>query len=143
MFRSWRSRAGWERWSYLKIAWKRKILVLFTSIFIFAFGCGGIDSDVVALAEKECECETLKGIEQDRCDEEYDEMEEKLDTRLDDMDIDEAEEERLENLYEDTYEKCSEWKGTEYTLIITCLKQVQIIFKNIVSRQHGKFIIIN
>ena len=80
--------------------------LLIALISIAVSSCGGLESKVKKLAEKRCECEKLKGKEENDCEEEGKDMEKDLKKEIKDAGIKSAEERELNELYKDTYKDC-------------------------------------
>ncbi|MDC1196272.1 hypothetical protein N8010_02815, partial [Crocinitomicaceae bacterium] len=59
-----------------------------------------------ALAEKECECDSMEGDERRECKKEANEMEKKLEEALDEANPKPSEKEELEKLYIDKRQEC-------------------------------------
>ncbi|MBN2680912.1 MAG: hypothetical protein JXR58_00245 [Bacteroidales bacterium] len=88
---------------------KKSLLFLSVAMFVFAVitSCGGgIDSEVKALAEKKCECKKLEDDAKDKCKEELEKMEQDMEKKV--KDLDEKEQDRLKDLYKETYKACKE-----------------------------------
>ena len=80
--------------------------LLIALISIAVSSCGGLESKVKKLAEKRCECEKLKGKEENDCEVEAKDMEKDLEKEIKDAGIKSAEERELNELYKDTYKDC-------------------------------------
>lgn len=80
--------------------------LLIALISIAVSSCGGLESQVKKLAEKECECEKLKGKEGNDCEVQTKDMEKDLKKEIEDAKLKSAEERELKQLYEDTYKDC-------------------------------------
>ena len=61
---------------------KKYIFILLSSSFLL-FSCGGLESQVEALAEKQCECDSMEGDERRECEKELNEMEKKFKKAMD------------------------------------------------------------
>lgn len=88
---------------------RKNVLVLLIGIFFVSFllvSCdkGGIEGDVKEFAEKLCECEKMDGDEKMKCLEEFDKMEEEIEKKV--KELDEAEQDKLQDLYEETLKNC-------------------------------------
>lgn len=87
---------------------KKNLLFLVAAIFVLGFvsSCGGnMDSKVKELAEKKCECKKIENDEEaQKCYEELEKKEVELEKEI--KDLDEKEQERLEDLYKETYKAC-------------------------------------
>ena len=81
--------------------------LLFAMISIAVSSCGGLESQVKKLAEKECECEKLKGKEENDCKDELKDMEKDLEKEIKDAGIKSSEERELKQLAKDTYKDCN------------------------------------
>ena len=81
------------------------LLIAMIGIAVSSCG-GGLESQVKKLAEKECECEKLKGKEENDCEVEAKDMEKDLKKEIKDAGIKSAEERELNELYKDTYKDC-------------------------------------
>ena len=84
---------------------KKYIFILLSSTFLL-FSCGGLESQVEALAEKECECDSMEGDERRECRKEANEMEKKFKEALDEANPKPSEMEELEKLYKDKKHEC-------------------------------------
>ena len=80
--------------------------LLIAMISIAVSSCGGLESQVKKLAEKECECKELKGKEENDCEDEAQDMEKDLEKAMKDAGIKSSEERELKELYKDTYNDC-------------------------------------
>ena len=80
--------------------------LLIAMISIAVSSCGGLESQVKKLAEKECECKELKGKEENDCEDEAQDMEKDLEKAIKDAGIKSSEERELKELYRDTYSDC-------------------------------------
>ena len=80
--------------------------LLIALISIAVSSCGGLESKVKKYAEKRCECEKLKGKEENDCEEEGEDMEKDLEKAMKDAGIKSSEERELKELYKDTYKDC-------------------------------------
>ena len=80
--------------------------LLIAMISVAVSSCGGLESQVKKLAEKECECEKLKGKEENDCEEEGKDMEKDLRKEVEDAKLKSAEKRKLTELLNDTYKDC-------------------------------------
>jgi len=80
--------------------------LLFAMISIAVSSCGGLESKVKKLAEKACECEKLKGKEENDCEDEAEDMQKDLEKEIKDAGIKSSEERKLKELAKDTYNDC-------------------------------------
>ena len=80
--------------------------LLIAMISVAVSSCGGLESQVKKLAEKECECKELKGKEENDCEDEAQNMEKDLEKAIKDAGIKSSEERELKELYRDTYSDC-------------------------------------
>ena len=80
--------------------------LLIAMISVAVSSCGGLESQVKKLAEKECECKELKGKEENDCEDEAQDMEKDLEKAIKDAGIKSSEERELKELYRDTYSDC-------------------------------------
>jgi hypothetical protein len=80
--------------------------LLIALISIAVSSCGGLESKVKKYAEKRCECEKLKGKEENDCEEEGKDMGKDLKKEIEDAKLKSAEKRELNELLEDTYNDC-------------------------------------
>ena len=80
--------------------------LLIAMISVAVSSCGGLESQVKKLAEKQCECKELKGKEENDCEDEAQDMEKDLEKAIKDAGIKSSEERELKELYRDTYSDC-------------------------------------
>jgi hypothetical protein len=80
--------------------------LLFAMISIAVSSCGGLESKVKKLAEKECECEKLKGKEENDCEDEGEDMSKDLRKEIEDAKLKSDEKTKLDELYANTYKNC-------------------------------------
>ena len=85
---------------------KRYALIVVSCITLLYSCGGGLEAQVEALAEKECECDGMKGDERRECKEEKKKMERKLEVAIDDANLSPSEIEELEQLYDDLEDEC-------------------------------------
>ena len=80
--------------------------LLIAMISVAVSSCGGLESQVKKLAEKECECKELKGDKENDCEDEARDMENDLEKDIKDAKLKSSEERELSELYRDTYSDC-------------------------------------
>ncbi len=82
----------------------KNLLIVLISIAVSS--CGGLESDVIKLAKKACECKKLKGVEKRDCKAEVRDMEDDIEKEIKDSKLTSSEERKLKELSRDTYNDC-------------------------------------
>jgi hypothetical protein len=82
----------------------KNLLIVLISIAVSS--CGGLESDVIKLAKKACECEKLKGVEKRDCKAEVRDMKDDIQKEIKDSKLTSSEERKLKELSRDTYKDC-------------------------------------
>jgi hypothetical protein len=82
----------------------KNLLIVLISIAVSS--CGGLESDVIKLAKKACECKKLKGVEKRDCKAEVRDMKDDIQKEIKDSKLTSSEERKLKELSRDTYKDC-------------------------------------